>query len=445
MISPFDILTLLIDSILIILYFQIMFTDRRAFAKMPIVIITSIMTYTMYMFVTYTLAGEVSVFATLFRTLFSILIIFGLSFFYHSKNIYRILVSVIYTVFISICEELTYYFVLQFTDISIESDSLPETVFVSITIISNLLLFFFIMILHVIRQRKSVIQSKVYTFLLMFVPCLSLYLALSPQFFKLQLNMPDTYFVLVLFLLFINIINYVLLQSIIKAEELLFEKKLLNEQVELQRRKYQELGESYKNIRSFMHDTKNHLFYIEKCVNKKEYDKIIPYSRETISDLESRYCTVNTGNLVIDAFVSNLINQTSKHGITLHTDININNNLIPVGDYHMTIMLGNLLDNAFNACMEEHGGEINLTIKTIENVFSIYITNTYHATTGRKIPKEFDNFDFIHGYGLKNVKKSAEIYSGFCVIDYERDIYSATVIIPLETEVRPPEDQIIRL
>ena len=44
---------------------------------------------------------------------------------------------------------------------------------------------------------------------------------------------------------------------------------------------------------------------------------------------------------------------------------------------------------------------------------------------------DFEKIDFIHGYGLKNVKDSAEACGGFCVINHENDIYSATVIIPV--------------
>ena len=48
-----------------------------------------------------------------------------------------------------------------------------------------------------------------------------------------------------------------------------------------------------------------------------------------------------------------------------------------------------------------------------------------------KAPDDFEKIDFIHGYGLKNVKDSAEACGGFCVINHENDIYSATVIIPV--------------
>ncbi|MDE6635051.1 MAG: GHKL domain-containing protein [Lachnospiraceae bacterium] len=172
---------------------------------------------------------------------------------------------------------------------------------------------------------------------------------------------------------------------------------------------------------------------IENCVKNEDYDLIIPYAQTTMEDLESRYCTINTGNLVIDSFVSNLLLQTKKHGITLHTNLKIDNNIIPLSDYHMTVILRNLLDNALNACLEQNDGTINLTIQTVEDTFTIHITNTYVcAPDNNALLEDIDNFDFIHGYGLKNVKTSTLYYHGVCLIDYKNDIYSVTVIIPLE-------------
>lgn len=96
----------------------------------------------------------------------------------------------------------------------------------------------------------------------------------------------------------------------------------------------------------------------------------------------------------------------------------------------MTIILGNLLDNALNACLEEQSGEININIQTVEHTFTIYITNTYHFPVGKEPPEDIENLDFIHGYGLKNVKNSAEACGGFCLINYNPGLYSVTVIIP---------------
>ena len=76
--------------------------------------------------------------------------------------------------------------------------------------------------------------------------------------------------------------------------------------------------------------------------------------------------------------------RTARHNIKLTTKLKIDNDLVPCDDYHMTIILGNLLDNALNACLEEQSGEININIQTIEHTFTIYITNTYHFPIGEK-------------------------------------------------------------
>ena len=107
----------------------------------------------------------------------------------------------------------------------------------------------------------------------------------------------------------------------------------------------------------------------------------------------------------------------------------------------MTIILGNLMDNALNACIGQTGSSIQLKIQALENSFVIYISNTYHILPFEKIPDSFDNIDFIHGYGLKNVKNSAEECGGFCVIDYANGIYSVSVIIPLSDSTPRESDK----
>lgn len=179
------------------------------------------------------------------------------------------------------------------------------------------------------------------------------------------------------FILFTNIVNYILFYNVLENEELRLQLSVQKEQIEFQRNKYEQLGAAYKNIRSFMHDTKKHLFYIENCVSEKKYDDIIPYSKQIMHDLESRYCTINTGNLVVDAFVSNLLLQVKTQGITLHTNLKFDNLTIPVNDYHLTIILGNLLDNALNACNGQIGAQIKVAIRTVDGTFTIHVANTY--------------------------------------------------------------------
>lgn len=417
------------DGILLYLYYQTLLVKRRSDIPIPLFAAGFVLAELISAFAASFSVGDASLAATYFRVGLNAAIYFILSFMYTVPAVHHTLAAICYTILSIICEDISYYIIYASTTINLDVPSNASLMIISL--VCNLLQFFLIMVLHVFWKRKSELRSFTYTMLLMLIPALSLCLTLSPSCFELNKTAPSVYMTLVLFLLIINIVNYVLLENVLRAEALEQKAAHLEKQITYQRQKYMQLGEAYRNIRSFMHDAKKHLFYIEQCVNEKNYERIIPYSRETIADLESRYCTVNTGNLVIDAFVSNFILQTARHGIELTTSLKLDCNEIPIDDYHLTIILGNLLDNALNACLQQFGGRINVMLQTVENTFTIYITNTYIIPHGKKQPDDIEELDFIHGYGLKNVKDSVAECGGIMLMNYENSLYSVTIIFPL--------------
>ncbi len=152
-----------------------------------------------------------------------------------------------------------------------------------------------------------------------------------------------------------------------------------------------------------------------------------------MADLESRYATVNTGCLVIDALVSNYILQAKAKHIELTTSLRIEAQRVPISDYHLAIILGNLLDNALNACVGQFDPKIVLKIQQVEkNAFAIYIANTYVPGPDDEVAKNPNEVDFIHGYGLDNVKKSVRKYDGIMEIKHEKDMYSVAIVFPFD-------------
>lgn len=53
-------------------------------------------------------------------------------------------------------------------------------------------------------------------------------------------------FILAAFVLFINIMNYILFYNVLENEELRFQLTIQKEQIEFQRNKYEQLGAAYK-------------------------------------------------------------------------------------------------------------------------------------------------------------------------------------------------------
>ncbi len=133
-----------------------------------------------------------------------------------------------------------------------------------------------------------------------------------------------------------------------------------------------------------------------------------------MKDIEDTYTEINTGNLVIGAFVSNFKNIAETNGISFSPTLKIDANRIPINDYDLCVILGNLLDNSFNACRKNAAGHnyIALTISVNENdIFYIHIENTYDpAEECASRPKT----DFLkHGYGMDNIETIVEKNHGY--------------------------------
>lgn len=415
------------------IYFQTILGKKKTKLPFYLLLLTYIISFIVYSFLTSILNGNTSIIATIIRLCLSTFLMLMLSFLFQTNIKIRILVALSYPILVSLFEYFSYFIITSIFSYKTSEGKMDPLVFSSISLTSSLLLFFFSMLLHTVWKKQLFNHSFIYALVQLVMPALSTILLMSKPILYLNINQPSAYFMIAAFVLIINLMNYILLYNVLETEELRFQVMAQNDQLQLQKSKYQQLGAAYKNIRSFMHDTKKHLFYIENCVNSEKYDEIIPYSQEIMRDLESRYCKINTGNLVIDAFISNLLLQTKSKGIILHTNLEIDNSIIPISDYHLTIILGNLLDNALNASRGQVNAQINVTIKTKNDVFTIHVSNTYAITTSKKSTDDSESIDFIHGYGLNNVNDIAEACGGFCTISQDNSIYSVTVIIPLKT------------
>lgn len=205
----------------------------------------------------------------------------------------------------------------------------------------------------------------------------------------------------------------------------------MQQQITFQTDKYQQLSAAYRKSRSIVHDTKKHYFSIQSHIKNMEFDKLDEYLKSAITDLENTYAKINTGNLVIDAFVSSYLDIAAEEGIQFDTDIHVDPDRIPVKDYDLCVILGNLLDNSLQACHKivpplKRRIQVQLYIDA-NDTFIIHLGNTIPPKTDEKN----DATDsLIHGYGLENVKSITEAYHGMysTIADQTYDVY---VIIPI--------------
>lgn len=361
----------------------------------------------------------------LFTTLLSLLTTFFISLFYEAKFISRILAVVTFQVLVSVGESLFTLLVSLVNKNFFETDN-TLLLYSVMNNGSKIILFIFCLMISVLWKRQENYPLE-YSILLFSTPIISIIIySIIPLKEIADSDNSLLYHSIFIGLLVINIVNYILINRTYDYIVFQTRNKQISEQLNFQKEKYAQLSESYKQTRRILHDTKKHYFAIQEFASENKPDQIITYMSDAINDLERTYAKYNTGNLVIDSLITNYENIALKHNIKFAVDLNVDSQRIPTSDYDLCIILGNILDNAINACLNSDNMYIFLEISTTDN--DKFIIHS-HNTISLELIKE-DSAPFEHGYGLINIKNTVENNLGFMTYTLD-DLFSIDILIPI--------------
>lgn len=421
-----DIICAIVDLLLLIMYFNAIFQKRKTAVPFPLFLLCFLFAEgILYFFSLYfSYNSEGGQFYLL--VLISILLTFLQTFFYESKLTHRIFAVISFQVYGSMAETIIFLLV------SLLPDDMAGKILANnpiCAIMSKLFLFFFVVITNMIFLRKKRDVSIQYTLLVAFMPIISLFILQTiPGQIADDSSSMTMCIIGAVGLLAANMVNYYLLDNILRVKELEQTKEQLNRQLDFQANKYQQISTAYRNTRSLMHDTKKHYFYIENCIKEKKYEDIEEYLHTSMQRIEQSYNRINTGNLVLDAFVSNHLSIAEKENIEFRTDIQVQPSNIQIDDYDLSIIMGNLLDNSLEACRQIQipaPRQIEVEIHTTNKELVIHIDNTISKNSEKHKKDELK-----HGYGTTNIEKITLQYYGTYIHYIDNNRYHAIVSIP---------------
>ena len=190
-----------------------------------------------------------------------------------------------------------------------------------------------------------------------------------------------------------------------------------------------ETEKTFSMWRQSVHDYKNNIIALSSLAKKKDIQAIEEYLSSEREKLNAKTFYIKTGNSVIDVIVNTKQNIALNRGINFIVNAGVSEDL-QISALDMSSMLGNLIDNAIEASINEQNPEINLNIKEKKNFLIIEISNNF---TG-----EFDQNcnttkkdKALHGIGMKSIRSTVQKYSGEFSIDKKYNKVCAVVIIPI--------------
>lgn len=239
----------------------------------------------------------------------------------------------------------------------------------------------------------------------------------------LTLNDNSTHdYVIAIVLLLINLLNF----YVYNLEQHNLEKQHVFELISTVNNAYQNqiqiMSESQKKMRFMRHDLKKHLAQIRSLVNNGDFQQISAYLDEIEEAVAVKREYSKTGNKDVDSLINYELTIASEFGTEILCDIDLPEQL-NISSFDMTVILGNLLDNAVEALRQSEKKVMIITIKFMKGIVRIDIENSYNSKYKRKPDgKE-------HGIGLLSVMNTLEKYHGSLKTFPEDNRYHTTAVL----------------
>lgn len=193
-----------------------------------------------------------------------------------------------------------------------------------------------------------------------------------------------------------------------------------------------EVENIYRQMRGWRHDYHNH---IQAMLALSEHpEKLQQYLWKLNDDLQKVDTVIKTGNVMVDAILNSKLSLIKTKNIAVHAKATVPETLT-VSEIDLCAIIGNLLDNAMEACLrQEASGErfIRVYIGTLKKQLYICVTNSMDGNA-RKSGKAYltSKASGAHGFGLMRIDYLAQKYHGYVNRQSEEGAFATEVMLPL--------------
>ena len=199
-------------------------------------------------------------------------------------------------------------------------------------------------------------------------------------------------------------------------------------ETEIIQRYYAEVESMYTKMRGWRHDYRHHIQTMKVHVANGEYDAIGKYLDMLDDDLTNVETRIRTGNKMADAILNSKLTLAAQKQIKVNAEAKIPVSL-SVSELDLCIIIGNLLDNAIEACAEIPVEErmIRVYMEMKGNFLYLSVINT---AAGKKKHSFRSTKGEGHGLGLGRIDQVVRKYDGYLTRASEDGVFSTEIILP---------------
>ena len=302
-----------------------------------------------------------------------------------------------------------------------------------------ILFFFFTLLFILCRNMRKSNKATLYNAISFLVSSVILFITI--QIFHMRNSVSHFYLEIsgILFcssmFLFYLVDDYAIINE--ESQKNMIADKLLT----MQSSYYQKVEDSQREITSLRHDLKKHLHSLVVFLKAGQYEEALTYIEQIYESANGMKVPLTGGNSMVNILVNNAQQQAAACCVPLTANIMVPPEL-PFENVDLCIILGNLLDNALEACCRMGKGAnrfIHTEIRCQKAFLIISISNSYNG----QLRIEGNRYESIKigeqycGIGLSNVSTVIHKYNGDMKISHNNDVFTVSVMLPLVCRETP--------
>ncbi len=203
-----------------------------------------------------------------------------------------------------------------------------------------------------------------------------------------------------------------------------------NYQLSLQSLQYKNLKSQMEEARRARHDLRHSVNVLQAYLNDQRVEELNTYIRQYLDSLPTDSTRLYSDDYTLNALLSTYEEKARKYGIRFQTSIQLEGS-IPLPEPDKVVLIGNLLENALEACQRQNSREAYITfaVQREKNAIVILEDNSYDGVMKAQGSVFQSSKEDHKGIGVSSIQKIVEKYHGIVKFTHDEQAFHLSILI----------------
>ncbi|MDR0347097.1 MAG: GHKL domain-containing protein [Coriobacteriales bacterium] len=224
-----------------------------------------------------------------------------------------------------------------------------------------------------------------------------------------------------------------LLDEAERSAQLELEVDAMNRSLDMQRTLYNKLTQSTEEVRALRHDLRHQLRAIHGYLQKGNVEGALGYVDAISGNIPEIGSKLLCDNFAVNAVAVHYLDIANENHIQTDLRLVVPTDLGQIPDNDMSIIVGNLFENAIEACqfVDEDKRFIRMSSKVVKKRLTLVIDNSFDGTYTERKGEFYSRKREGKGVGISSVRAVVERYGGSLKYEVANGVFMTSLYVKM--------------